>query len=96
MKTLNTCIILAVFFGGATYFAEHVHAGLAVNIARGGFVFSITAAASLTVAIGLAAGRRRRREKNEQDGKKKQDDSDDGPTLQYRGLIGIAELGALS
>ena len=31
--TLNACILLAVFFGGATYFAEHVHAGLAVNIA---------------------------------------------------------------
>jgi hypothetical protein len=89
-NTLNTCILLAVFFGGATYFAEHVHAGLAVNIARGGFVVSITAAASLTVAIGIAAGRRRRREKKEQD------DRGDGPTIQYRGLIGIAELGALS
>jgi hypothetical protein len=78
-NTINTCILLAVFFGGATYLAEHVHAGLVVNIAKGGFVVSITAAASLTVAIGVAASRRRRR------AKKEHDDSGDGPTIQYRG-----------
>jgi hypothetical protein len=78
-NTINACILLTVFFGGATYFAEHVHAGLVVNIAKGGFVVSFTAAASLTVAIGVAASRRRRREKKEQH------DSGDGPTIQYQG-----------
>jgi hypothetical protein len=96
-NTINTCVLAIVFSGCLAYFAEHVHAGLVVNIAKGGFVVSITTAGTVTIAVaaglvrGVAGTPRRRRKK-----KKQNDDGGDGPTIEYRGLIGFAELGALS